>query len=135
MISEQVREIVDVILVRNGNIPIAFGSSNVVEEYIKKAQEKNIKVVTKKITTNSNRANEIGFNIFKVNYNASSREELLKFRNNVITEWMTKCSNIKNCDRNIVWNRVAKSYGIPFDNVDQFSQSIIDKIDFLYGTK
>lgn len=135
MNTEQIREIVDVILVKNGNMPIALGSSTDVEVYLKKAQEKNIKVTTKKITTNSIRANEIGFNIFGVSYNANNKDTLLQFRNNIIKEWMNKCSSIKNCDKKIVWERLAKKNNIPFNSVEQFSQSIMDKIEYLYDTK
>lgn len=130
MQSEMIREIVDVYLIKKDNQIVALGPVSVLEECQNKAKEKNITITSRKITTNTVRANEIGFNLFKVNYPVSGKENLVKFRNSVIKEWIDRCAKIKNSDKKIIWGKVASKHNIPFSSPEEFSQSIMDKIEF-----
>lgn len=131
MSCEKVREIVDVFLVKCDKGVIALCSENDTKKYIQLGVDKNIKITTKKITTNLDRVNQIGNNLFNVNYPCKNKTELIKFRNDVIGDWMKKCDSIKNANQLIVWSKVAQKYKVEATTVEEFSQSIMDKIEYL----
>jgi len=132
MTDEIVREIVDVYLVKCEKGALALCSEQESKNYIKLGKEKNLNVTTKKITTNLNRANEIGTNLFKINYPCKTKDELVSFRNKLIKEWISRCESIKNCNKKIVWSKVAEKHKITVDSPDEFSQSIMDKLEYCY---
>jgi len=132
MIDEMTHEIVDVYLIRceKGNLALCYIESEK-DLYIEKAKKKGITVTIQKITTNVTRANQIGMNLFHVNYPVKTKDELIEFRNTVISEWIHKCDTVKNCNKDHIWKMVAGSFQIPFETPEGFSQSIIDKIEFI----
>jgi hypothetical protein len=130
MTDEVVREIVDVFLVKCERGVLALCSEQESKGYITLGKEKNLKVTTQKITTNLNRANEIGKNLFKVNFPYSSKSELIEFRNTVIKDWMTRCANIKKSNPQLVWDKVATKYKLSISTPEEFSQSVLDKIEY-----
>jgi hypothetical protein len=132
MNDEIVREIVDVYLVKCEKGTLALCSEQESKNYIKLGKEKNLNVTTKKITTNLNRANEIGNNLFKINYPCKTREELIGFRNKLVLEWIRRCESIKNCNKKIVWRKVAEKHNISVETPEEFAQSISDKLEYIY---
>jgi hypothetical protein len=109
---------------------LALCSEKESHNYINLGKEKNLKVVTKKITTNLGRANQIGYNIFKLQYPCSTKNDLLNFRNTVIKEWMQRCESIKNSNKSIVWSKVAAKHNVQVNTPEEFSQSIMDKVEY-----
>lgn len=130
MTEEVVREIVDVYLMKCEKGVLALCSEKETHNYISFGKEKNLKVVSQKITTNLGRANQIGHNIFKIQYPVSSKSDLLDFRNTVIKEWMRNCEAIKNPNKTIIWSKVAAKHGIQLSTPEEFSQSIMDKVEY-----
>jgi hypothetical protein len=127
---EIIRDIVDMYILSCNKGLVAFCPEKELSNYESMASKKNFTLSKRKITTNVDRANQIGYNLFNVNYPCKNKNELIAFRNSVIKDWMDRCSSIKNCDKKVVWERIAKKHNIQSKTVDEFSQSIFDKIEY-----
>jgi hypothetical protein len=129
--TDEVREIIDVYLVKCEKGVLALCGESDKKTYENLGKEKNLNVTIKKITTNTKRANQIGENIFKIKFPYNTISELMSFRNSIIRDFIKSCSTIKNADKAVVWSKISKKNNIECSSPDDFSQAILDKIEYV----
>ena len=127
---EQIRTIIKTYLVRSEKGPIALGDKKEAEAWLDKAKQKGIKARIQEILTNTDRVEELGYNLFVAKL---PNTDLISLRNEVIKNMREYCAkyglDYEGSNKEFIWRKISSKYDIdmPF-NV--FNKCVFDKIEF-----
>lgn len=120
-------------LIKENNNLVALVPSEKITDYENNLKEHGISYTLTKFTSNIERINEIGENLFTYNFNCKNREELISFRNKIIIEWKTLCEKYKKDNGDtVIWGKLLNKYNIPNMSSESFCRCVLDKLEYAF---
>jgi hypothetical protein len=133
MQNETFRTISTSFLIKEDNNLIAFVPIDKLDQYENQLKESDIKYTVTKFTSNIDRLNELGENLFTHQFNCGSKEELISFRNNIIVEWKTLCEKYqKDNGDTVIWAKLLTKYNLPNMTSESFCRCVLDKLEYSF---
>lgn len=130
---EELRTIITSYMVISDKGPLALGNKDEAQKWLKMAEEKGMKARIREITTNTERLQELGRNLFEIELPKGI--PLLEFRNELVSRMTKKCEQMgldsNDCDISRVWSKIANEYNLQI-TFDEFHRCVMDKME--YGT-
>jgi len=111
--------------------PLALGNKKEAEKWLNIAKNKGLVAKIKEVTTNTERLQEIGRNLFEISI--PNDRPLIEFRNLLVSKMNNKCEKLglSPYDRNTseVWTKISKEYDLDL-SFDEFHKCIMDKVEY-----
>jgi len=128
---EELRTIVTSYMVVSDKGPLALGNKKEAEKWLNIAKNKGLVAKIKEVTTNTERLQEIGRNLFEISI--PNDRPLIEFRNLLVSKMNNKCEKLglSPYDRNTseVWTKISKEYDLDL-SFDEFHKCIMDKVEY-----